>query len=148
MDTISFVKTSESYYNGSYVAAKIIINGEDFRKTLEKFHNDTYNYQFASWLHHQLNNPQSTTYLQQGDVAIFTCACTVDECGGLFCKVTEADNEVIWSDFHTVGNVDAHSSMGELHFDRTVYNAELDKLKNFDNRAIDETMDRDKSGGK
>jgi len=120
-DTISFSKAIVSHATRDYTATKIIINGEDFKDARIHMENE-YEYQNAEWLCRQLSDPQEA-------VAILTCKCTVDECGGLYCKVTETDNTVVWSDFHTNSTVNVYESMPPLHFDKIAYIAALDELK-------------------
>ena len=132
MDTISFVKTRVKYWGGSYISAKILVNREDFKKSLKQYHKNRYLLQQSGWLYKQLTDPLIVTDLYSGYVALFTCTCTVDECGGFFCKVTETDKAILWSSFHTTGNTDFYNSIQELHFDKVSYSTELDKLKVFD----------------
>jgi len=132
MDTISFVKTTVTGPCNNYTAAKIIINGEDFKQDIEKLHILTYNYQYADWLYKRLSDPQEKIDDHfHPDVAIFTCLCTVDECGGFYCKVTTTDDKVIWSDFHTSSRTNHYESMSPLRFDKSAYMVTLEHLKTF-----------------
>ena len=134
MDIITFEKIeaehviAEKYYY-EYIAAKIIINGEDFCDMLNNSHDEDFAHQNVNWLHGQLTEPHLTE-MYEGNVAILTCSCTVDECGGFFCKVEETETDITWSNFHDTSKNNAYASMPPLHFDKAAYKAELEKLKN------------------
>jgi len=130
VDTISFEKITVNGVCSDYTAAKIMINNEDFKIYLEKLYEIDYNYQEAGWLYKSLTSPRNAFDEYPGESAVFTCTCGVDECGGLYCRVSETENEVVWSGFHITSNYEIYNSLTPLYFDRTQYMAALAQLKN------------------
>jgi hypothetical protein len=131
MDTIKFEYIRVKWPGGDSKGAKILINGKDYKIVVEKKHKIEYVYQDADWLYKQLSNPKEASDDYPGDVAIFTCTCGVDGCGGFYCKVSEDDNEVTWSGFHATSNYEIYKSIQPLRFDKSAYMAALEHLKSF-----------------
>ena len=90
-----------------------------------------YDYQEADWLYKSLTStaPRNAFDKYPGELAIFTCKCGVDECGRLYCKVSETDNTVVWSDFHVTSNYEIYNSVQPLYFEKIKYKSELEQLK-------------------
>lgn len=141
MNILTFERTLEDAAVGDYIGAKIIIDGEPLQDKIRLIETSfatkigqpesagNYSHQNTDWLFRQLKGEaHSDTYPDR--IALMTCACSVDECGGFWGKVKETGNEVIWYGFKTGKRVN-YSAMGEFRFDKEQYNKALDELRTF-----------------
>jgi len=141
MNTLTFEKILEKPAVGDYIGAKIIIDGESLQDKIKVIETPfairvglpesagDYSHQDADWLYRQLKGEShSDTYPDR--IALMTCACTVDECGGFWGKVKDIGDEVIWYGFRTGKRMD-YDEMGEFRFNKEQYNKALDELRAF-----------------
>ncbi|MCL2061381.1 MAG: hypothetical protein FWH03_01985 [Firmicutes bacterium] len=128
MDIISFEKTIIKHPVAfGLVGARILINGECLQEKIENTQKRSYNYQFAESLYEYLT--YGDIFVENDAAAVLTGACTVDECCGLYCKIEETDNEVIWKEFHEYAGTEI--PLDEFRFDKEQYKKEVERLKNF-----------------
>jgi len=134
---LSFEKVKVHSTGQTYVGAKILIDDKsllDMVTTIEKPYDKkiagNYEFQSAEWLYKQLVGECVNDEVD--GVALLTCTCGYDGCWSFCVIVSEENDAVIWRDFHNGHREDwDYSALGEIYFEKTLYNIEIEKLKTF-----------------
>lgn len=129
--------------SSSFVAAQIHIDQTSLIDLLKQFEQPFANHEGSpdlagsyGWLSkeyafHSLMGCESRS---NGKIILLGCTCGIDECWPMLARVKTTETSVVWSDFEQPYRTSNHpnpwdySGFGPFVFDRSAYEAELEKL--------------------